>query len=171
MCLVSPRAGRRFWCSLALVADRSGMAMQAQDRRDAGETLFTRALSGHGRLQTACAMPEGELDLSHRVCLGGLALLATALRASTSRIMKYCSVLLMTIGVRAEITDNANPKDELKHTNRVKTYRGLIVPIRLCKTVTSRKSSTNLPFPAMQQGSAQIYSTYYLYLNPRFLHN
>lgn len=37
------------------------MAMQAQDRRDAGETLFTRVLWAHGHLQTACAMLEGSL--------------------------------------------------------------------------------------------------------------
>lgn len=111
LCLVSPRAGQRFWSSLALVADRSGMTMQAQDRRDANETPFTRLLSGHVRLQTACAMPEGGYVLSHRVSLKGLALLATALRMSTFRIKECHEILLLIIGdVRAGITDDGNPE-------------------------------------------------------------
>lgn len=113
----TPRS-RRVWCSLAPVADRSGMTMQAQDRRDASETLFTRVRSGHIHLQTACAMLEGDDSLSHLVSPGGLALLATTLHVSIH--ISYCEMIylvlrntLANVGVRAKITDVGSPKDEL----------------------------------------------------------
>jgi hypothetical protein len=108
-----PRAGRRFWCSLALVADRAGMAMQAQDRRDASETLFIRVCSGHGHLQTARAMLEGAnmfyrmaSRFSTRTCAAGNDL-------AHVHILSHEILLQVILDVRVEMTDNENSRDKL----------------------------------------------------------
>lgn len=82
-----PRAGRRFWCSLALVADRSGMAVWRCKRRIA-LTPVRRCLSALVQamviFKRPAQCPRGRTCFvaSHRVSLGGLAL-------SMSCIMKY----------------------------------------------------------------------------------
>lgn len=87
------------------------MAMQAQDRRDASETLFIRVGSGHGHLQTACAMLEGWTCFvaSHRVSPGGL---AAGSDLAHLRVLHHEKPLLIIVGIRAEITDMRS-KDEM----------------------------------------------------------
>lgn len=128
-----------FGVALALVADRSGMAMQAQDRRDASETLFTRVGSGHGHLQTACAMLEGANMFCRIASRLSRRTRAVSDDLAQLHILYHESPQLIIVDVRAVITDNENSKDDMLDRLTERSH-----PVCLCRTVTSRKSSISL---------------------------
>lgn len=77
--------------------------MQAQDRPDASETLFIRLGSGHGHLQTACAMPEGA-NMFCRITS------RFSWRTCAVHVLHHEIPLLIIAGVRAEIAENGRFK-------------------------------------------------------------